>query len=124
MILGVQRKPMPTPRKKIAVIGDAMVDYYRHGKLHPSQDGCLKFIRSNSQTVLGGALNAANQLRHWDVEVFPICPIGIGFLASDTAENGRFNKDLLLDGYNFSKKERYLDEVGRIIFRIDNDSSS
>ena len=61
-------------RKRIVVIGDAMVDKWIHGRVEGFQDGCPKFVRERVVTTPGGAANALNCLHHWgtDAELFAV----------------------------------------------------
>lgn len=57
-----------TSPKRVAVVGDAMLDVYIHGYLAESQDGCEKFVQQDVVTCAGGAANAANTLSNWKSE--------------------------------------------------------
>lgn len=56
-----------TRRKRIVIIGDVIVDRWIHGHTEDSQDGCKKFIENDITTTPGGAANAENSLKHWEV---------------------------------------------------------
>jgi bifunctional ADP-heptose synthase (sugar kinase/adenylyltransferase) len=56
-------------RKRVVVIGDAMVDVWVHGDSGLCQDGCDRFLEHARCETPGGAANAANCLAHWPVEV-------------------------------------------------------
>src|SRR4051812_7503935 len=90
--------------RKILVIGDGMTDFYVHGHLEDSQDGCQKFMQEAEYCVLGGAGNAARSLRNWNAEVKCIWDAGCGPRSP--------------------MKVRFLDRDDRIIFRWDNDEIS
>lgn len=51
-------------KREILVVGDDIADVYVRGHQHPCQDGCPKFVEGDRVTVLGGAANAANCLKH------------------------------------------------------------
>lgn len=84
--------------KRIAIIGDALIDVWIHGKTYPSQDGCDKFVTEYRLSTEGGAANAANCLSDWKclVDSYATGPSDIGI------------------------KARYLVD-GKIIFREDTD---
>lgn len=52
------------PKKKIAVVGDALTDIYSHGHIEACQDGCPKFVETWNGAIGGGAFNAHNSLKH------------------------------------------------------------
>lgn len=52
-------------RKRIAVIGDVLVDRYIHGRLADCQDGCQKFVEESRTECMGGAANAERSLLNW-----------------------------------------------------------
>lgn len=54
-------------RKRIIVIGDAVIDRWSHGTVHECQDGCPKFVEAERYTTPGGAHNARNCLEHWGI---------------------------------------------------------
>jgi bifunctional ADP-heptose synthase (sugar kinase/adenylyltransferase) len=53
----------------IVVIGDSIIDRWLHGTIEDSQDRCKKFTQYMARTTPGGAANAANSLKEWDVKV-------------------------------------------------------
>jgi D-beta-D-heptose 7-phosphate kinase/D-beta-D-heptose 1-phosphate adenosyltransferase len=106
-------------RLKIAVIGDAMVDEYYHGRLEPSQDGCQKFIASRSAVCPGGAANAAHQLAHWNADAFLIASWHRG------SHPAAFDASLCHHTRDYIRKTRYIDDAtGRIVFRRDHESAN
>lgn len=54
-------------RKRIVVIGDAMIDHWVTGHAEECQDGCPKFVTESSHSTKGGAANAFQCLRHWPI---------------------------------------------------------
>lgn len=88
-------------RKVIVVVGDTICDRWVHGRRAPSQDGCDKFVQEGEVvTTPGGAENAANCLRHWQVGVHPF-----GYASNDCPVKTRYVED------------------GVIVFRADDDGS-
>lgn len=86
-------------RKRITVIGDAIIDQWVHGHLEPSQDGCDKFVQESFFESPGGASNAYNCLTHWDVRSDIVC----------VSESDR------------CVKTRFVDQDNKIVFRWDQD---
>ena len=84
-------------RKRIVVIGDAMVDRWVHGHVAQCQDGCPKFVQESVVETSGGAANAEQCLSHWEVNT------------SLYAQSVR------------PTKCRYIDD-GKMVFRSDDDA--
>ncbi len=101
-------------RKRIAVVGDAMIDRWITGDIHGCQDGCPKFVKRFSTQTPGGAANALEQLRNWNCERFLIARTGYSDSGADYELSFR-------DG-NTIVKERYLVD-GKIAYRVDDDST-
>ena len=103
-------------RKKIAFIGDAMLDAWVPGHLKTCQDGCPCFDEQIGISCPGGAANAARQLRHWNVEPFLISPL-------DKNENWLRILKGINYGFCFPAQQNpfkvRLTENGKIIFRSD-----
>jgi bifunctional ADP-heptose synthase (sugar kinase/adenylyltransferase) len=51
--------------KRIAIVGDAIVDRWIHGSVTFCQDHCQKFVTSREYVSPGGAANAKNCLSNW-----------------------------------------------------------
>jgi bifunctional ADP-heptose synthase (sugar kinase/adenylyltransferase) len=85
--------------RRIVVIGDAMVDQWVHGRIHPCQDDCPKFVDTEMYTTPGGAANALQSVHHWGVK-------------TDLFSYGR-------DMYPI--KRRFIDEDGRVLWRWDDE---
>lgn len=62
--------------KRIAVLGDALVDVWAEGEAGGSQDGCPCFRQTAEVRTPGGAAGAARQLFHWRSEAKLIAPLG------------------------------------------------
>lgn len=84
-------------RLKVAVCGDGMHDEYVHGELFGCQDACPKFVIKHTEVCDGGAANAENTLKHWNIET----------------------RLFTLPGC-FPRKRRYLVD-GKIVFREDHE---
>ena len=52
-------------RKRIVVIGDAMIDRWVDGYTGPCQDDCAKFVVQSYMETPGGAMNAERSLSNW-----------------------------------------------------------
>lgn len=89
-------------RKRVVVIGDAMVDRWVHGNTHTGcQEGCTKFEQTEVVTTPGGAANAEACLKHWPINT-SLCAV---------SEQDR------------CVKTRFLDTFGRIVYRWDDDKA-
>lgn len=103
--------------KRIAVIGDPMLDAWHSGEVSSCQDGCIKMPIYGAADVVrpGGAANAARSLLHWNCEVYLIGPWAHG------RGNG-FSTDLIFADCHRDDmivKHRWIDRQGRIVFRAD-----
>jgi D-beta-D-heptose 7-phosphate kinase / D-beta-D-heptose 1-phosphate adenosyltransferase len=97
--------------KKIAVIGDSMIDVFVHGTIGSCQDDCQKLTEHLRTYLPGGAANAARQLSHWNSKAHYI---GLGCWPSSLGVNCLFD----LDAGCLPQKERHT--VGnKIVFRHD-----
>lgn len=56
-------------RKRIVVIGDAMIDHWVHGRVETCQDGCRKLVEESRVDLPGGAGNASRSIINWPVNV-------------------------------------------------------
>lgn len=108
---------LPTEKKHIAVIGDAMIDEWIVGEETTCQDGCPAFRVKKTLRTPGGVANAARQLKNWPVEVSL-------FIIADR------DLRLVLDDHDLSARQdhgchatpiktRYVDETNRIFYRAD-----
>jgi D-beta-D-heptose 7-phosphate kinase/D-beta-D-heptose 1-phosphate adenosyltransferase len=101
--------------RRIAVVGDAMLDEWITGTVSDCQESCPR-LRSDGQDQLpGGAANAARQLSNWHADVWLIAavpgnchPVWAGV-----------NTELCSRYGDIAVKRRYLDQHGRIVFRYD-----
>lgn len=87
-------------RKRILVIGDALIDVWVCGYIEECQDGCSKFVEVERHTSPGGAANAARSLVNWDV----------------------FTSLHSLREEDRPSKCRFVDATGKIVFRWDDES--
>lgn len=87
------------PERRILVVGDVMIDRWDHGEAATSQDGCLKFVSRERIDLPGGADNAARSISNWGASV-EVC--------------GHLRRARGI-------KTRYVDLIGRIVFRYDED---
>ena len=108
---------LPTEKKHIAVVGDAMIDEWVVGEETTCQDGCPAFRVKRTFRTPGGAGNAARQLKNWPVVVSL-------FIVADR------DLRLVLDDHDLSAsqdhgchatpvKTRYVSEANRIFYRAD-----
>lgn len=89
-------------RKRVVVIGDAMVDRWVHGNTHTGcQEGCTKFEQTEVVTTPGGAANAEACFKHWPINTI-LCAV---------SEQDR------------CVKTRFMDTFGRIVYRWDDDKA-
>ncbi len=106
---------------RLAVIGDAMEDFYIHGTMHPSQDGVQKFLRGETVRVPGGAANAARQLEHVASQAWLVSPLPRPWTVVHGEAWRGFSQELCLnhcpDGA-IPVKTRWLVD-GRIVWRQD-----
>ena len=89
-------------RRRIVVCGDAMIDHWVHGHVETCMDGCPKFVTETVCETPGGAANAQQCLRHWDV-------------LTDLFGRG---------GADQPQKWRFVDADGRIVWRWDDELPS
>jgi bifunctional ADP-heptose synthase (sugar kinase/adenylyltransferase) len=88
-------------KKNILVIGDVMSDRWVYGITSGCQEECDKFVQTSAIVLPGGAALAAEQFRHWNV-----CP------------SLNANYPIIY----VSRKVRYVNQLGHIVFRIDEDA--
>jgi len=55
-------------KKRVIVIGDAILDVWVYGTLEPCQDQCQKLVENARYTSRGGAGNACESIRHWKIK--------------------------------------------------------
>ena len=76
-------------RKRIVVIGDAMIDYWVYGNKSSCQEGCFKVCTESTVNIYGGAANAFESLKYWPInknlQTYPedLWPIKYRFATSD-----------------------------------------
>lgn len=103
-------------RKKIAVVGDAMIDSWCDGEPEGfSQEDCIVYRHVQAVGTPGGAANAARQLTHWRADVRLISPIAAPYL-------GHFadvNDELCFPCESMPEKWRYRSPGGKVMFRAD-----
>lgn len=87
-------------KRRIVIVGDAMIDHWVHGYVEGCQDGCIKFIETEMEQSLGGAANARRCLSNWDV---------CSKLFSYPAEY-------------YPQKWRFIDQYNKIVFRWDDET--
>ncbi len=89
-------------RRRVLVVGDAMLDCWVHGRVEECQDRCPKFMEEVRHVVPGGAANAHQCLSRWEVltDLFAILP-----------------KERAV-------KTRFVDRGGEIVYRHDNETQS
>jgi D-beta-D-heptose 7-phosphate kinase/D-beta-D-heptose 1-phosphate adenosyltransferase len=98
--------------KRIAVVGDAMLDVWSDGSLGTGQEDCPKFIEKSRVVTPGGAGNAARQLAHWNAHVCLIAPITTDFLFPG------IDLTYCLRGASMPVKHRHF-VGGKCVYRID-----
>lgn len=101
-------------RRRIAFVGDTMLDVWLHGRLEGCQDHCPAFKVEAEFRTPGGAANAARQLRGWNVEA---CLLG---LYPSSPRSPQVNYKYTFQCDTLPCKRRLLDN-GRIVFRQDED---
>lgn len=109
--------------KRIAVVGDAMIDDYVEGEITGCQDGCPCFREGGAVVVPGGAAGAARQLARWSSETWLVAqiarPRGPGWEESWAGWDD-FNGELAFKVPHVTVKTRLLHD-GKIVFRHDQD---
>lgn len=85
---------------RVAVIGDAMIDHWVHGRVENCQECCPKFVQEQHVEVPGGAANAKRCLDEW-------CRCDLVALTIEDRPH----------------KWRFVDQSGEIVFRHDDERS-
>lgn len=96
----LQERVKANPTLRVVICGDRMVDRWHVGRAYDSQDGCQKFLVEEVIERPGGAANAAACLKRWSTQV-------------------------ILHGQvtGIPIKNRYVDETGKILFRVDSEQT-
>lgn len=102
--------------KRIAIVGDAIVDEWRHGTLGSCQDGCPKFVEEKLVITPGGAANAAGTLSHWRGQTYLISPVSHALSAP--WRRSPIDLSLTFSSYRLPTKTRFLVD-GKLVFRHD-----
>jgi D-beta-D-heptose 7-phosphate kinase / D-beta-D-heptose 1-phosphate adenosyltransferase len=101
--------------KRLAVVGDSMLDRWIFGRVHECQDGCPCFRVDYEVQLPGGAANAARQLIGWASQAFLVAPWPKG-RATGVDLSLSFGEEFNLSYLPI--KTRYVAD-GRILFRRD-----
>ena len=105
--------------KKVAVVGDTMIDEWVVGAEGGCQDGCLKLAAAEVRHTPGGAAGAARQLTHWGCETTllgfwePGLSACQGWLPAWT--------ETCVNCDAVPRKTRHLSHDGKILFRADHE---
>ncbi len=111
-------------RKKIAVIGDAMLDLWIEGHLKTCQEGCPAFREERRLETPGGAANAARQLVHWNVDAYLISPLTWRLMDEDRRPWTEVNHELCFGCLRIPQKVRYVGADGHTLWRSDSEDRS
>jgi rfaE bifunctional protein nucleotidyltransferase chain/domain len=109
--------------KKLAVIGDSIIDVWLGGRLVSSVDGCPAFDVMGGRTTPGGAAGAARALARWCSTAHLISPWRSPWRPPWGPERGdawaEVNDQLCLElGVTcMPTRERMVDESGKIVWR-------
>jgi D-beta-D-heptose 7-phosphate kinase/D-beta-D-heptose 1-phosphate adenosyltransferase len=107
--------------KRVAVVGDSMVDEWCEGVLSDSQDGCKKFVVEKQNCTPGGAAGAARQLSNWNARARLFSVLSRRFEWPQMRHLLRdVNDSWCRTVGTVPIKQRYLSE-GKIVFRCDLD---
>lgn len=102
--------------KKVACVGDSMIDRWVEGSASPCQDHCQKLHRTATIVTAGGAANAAHQLTHWQTEAKLYSPFMLGVAAFFQLNRANYTTT------SMPVKTRFIDQDNRIVFRHDDES--
>src|SRR4051812_50020504 len=99
-------------KAKIAVIGDSMLDKYARIRVRRiSPENPIKIMLSSPdekpKVFPGGASNVANQMKHWNVDIYLLSALS----QKDVFKDFSFNTDLsvVIPEWSMPEKIRYYD---------------
>lgn len=111
--------------KRLAVVGDTMLDCWRPASLKACQDGCPAVLAGLPEETPGGAAGAARQLDRWSSTASLLGPINFELQTALAQTRVRTDIALLLPLVaRMPVKERFVGDDGRILFRVDHEDAN